>query len=162
MGPLVTKRVHKRTYTMASAECHTGISTASSHIVIMVTTSTLTVLYDGGCPLCRAEINHYRGLAAGRMIEFEDIAANPQFAGVCGLTPEAALARFHVRHGDRVISGAAAFAALWKQLPGGWYWLGMLASLPLLSGVFELTYRLFLRFRPRIQRLFAAKQSHGA
>jgi predicted DCC family thiol-disulfide oxidoreductase YuxK len=118
----------------------------------------LTVLYDGGCPLCSAEIAHYRDIAAGRSIAFEDVAANPAFAGSCGLTPEAALARFHVRVGDQVLSGAAAFAALWKELPGAWRFLGTVASLPFLSGAFEILYWLFLRARPQIQRIFAARQ----
>jgi predicted DCC family thiol-disulfide oxidoreductase YuxK len=124
----------------------------------MEANSNLTVLYDGSCPLCNAEIAHYRDIAVDRSISFEDVAANPAFAGTCGLTPDAALTRFHVRVGDQILSGAAAFAALWKELPGAWRFLGTVASLPFLSGAFELIYRLFLRVRPHIQRAFAARQ----
>jgi predicted DCC family thiol-disulfide oxidoreductase YuxK len=69
-----------------------------------------------------------------------------------GTTREQLLARFHVRDRDgTLISGAAAFLALWAALPG-WRWLALLGRLPGAVWAMERLYRLFLRARPRMQR----------
>jgi predicted DCC family thiol-disulfide oxidoreductase YuxK len=73
-----------------------------------------------------------------------------------GLTPELQaryMARFHVqKESGELLSGAAAFVALWQVMPG-WRWLGRLGSLPGITPVLEVFYKGFLRIRPRIQRL---------
>ena len=114
----------------------------------------LTVLYDGACPLCRREIGIYRGLQplqADAPVCFADVsdAALPLPPGT---TREQLLARFHVRGRDgELLSGAAAFLALWAALPG-WRWLAQLGRVPGAAWVMERTYRLFLRWRPTLQR----------
>ena len=112
---------------------------------------SLTVLYDGACPLCRREIGVYRGLQANTPVCFADIsdAAQPLPPGT---TRAELLARFHVRTGDgQLLSGAQAFLALWGALPG-WRWLAFLGRLPGAAWAMERTYRLFLRWRPMLQR----------
>jgi predicted DCC family thiol-disulfide oxidoreductase YuxK len=113
----------------------------------------LIVLYDGSCPLCRVEIDHYRSLDSGGAVDWRDVAAEPDAARACALDPVEAMARFHVVEEGRPLSGAAAFAALWRRLPQPWTALGALCRLPgvLLSG--EAAYRAFLRLRPALQRL---------
>jgi 3-demethoxyubiquinol 3-hydroxylase len=112
---------------------------------------TLTVLYDGACPLCRREIAVYRGLEAEAPVCFADVSD----VGVAlppGTTRAQLLARFHVRHADgRLDSGAAAFVALWSRLPG-WRWLAWAARVPGVAWTMERAYRGFLRFRPAMQR----------
>ena len=114
----------------------------------------LTVLYDGACPLCRREIGIYRGLRPLRSdspVCFADVsdAASPLPPGT---TRDQLLARFHVRGRDgTLLSGARAFLALWAALPG-WRWLALLGRLPGAAWVMEHTYRLFLRWRPTLQR----------
>lgn len=124
-----------------------------------MTTETLTVLYDGGCPLCRREIAHARRLAAARGgagLAFVDIAEGSTGCALPpGTTRAQLLARFHVRRADgQLLDGAAAFAAMWSRLPG-WRWLARLARLPGGLAVMERSYRAFLRLRPRLQRLAA-------
>ena len=114
----------------------------------------LTVLYDGACPLCRREIGIYRGLQPLRSdspVCFADVsdAALPLPPGT---TREQLLARFHVRgRNGELLSGAQAFLALWAALPG-WRWLALVGRLPGVAWVMERAYRLFLRWRPMLQR----------
>ena len=111
----------------------------------------LTVLYDGACPLCRREIGIYRGLRSNAPVCFADIsdAAQPLPPGT---TRAQLLARFHVRGRDgRLLSGAQAFLALWAALPG-WRWLARAGRLPGATWVMVRTYRVFLRWRPMLQR----------
>ena len=69
------------------------------------------------------------------------------------------LARFHVqRENGQVLSGAAAFAALWATLPG-WRWLALLARLPGATPLLELVYRGFLLVRPQMQGIAKAFDS---
>lgn len=110
----------------------------------------VTVFYDGACPLCQREIALMRKLDGDKRIAFEDVT-DPAVA--CPVDRSAALKRFHVREGDRVLSGAAAFAAMWRAIPR-LRWLGTLARIWPLSVILEGLYRLFLIFRPQLQRLF--------
>lgn len=122
--------------------------------------SPLIVLYDGACPLCRREIGLYRGLRPNVPVCFADVsdAALPLPGGA---TREQLLARFHVRDSDgRLLSGARAFLALWAVLPG-WRWLALLGRLPGAAYVMERAYRLFLRWRPALQR-WAARRTAGS
>jgi ubiquinone biosynthesis monooxygenase Coq7 len=121
----------------------------------------LTVLYDGGCPLCRREIAHVQGLAAQRpdsALCFVDVSAVQ--STVPAAERAALLARFHVQRADGSrLDGATAFVAMWGRLPG-WRWLARLARLPGVLPALELAYRAFLRVRPRLQAL--ARQAERA
>lgn len=112
----------------------------------------LTVLYDGGCPLCRREIAHVQGLAAQRpdsALCFLDVS--DARSALPATEREALLARFHVQRPDGSrLSGAAAFVAMWARLPG-WRWLARLSRLPGMLAAMEGAYWAFLRVRPRLQ-----------
>lgn len=119
---------------------------------------TLTVLYDGACPLCRREIAVYQDLQPiqpAQTLKFADISQAD-----CPLPPGGVrsdyLARFHVQQADgKVLSGAAAFVALWATLPG-WRYLALAARLPGATPALELVYRAFLRIRPHMQGIAKA------
>jgi len=112
---------------------------------------SLSVFYDGACPVCRREIGVYRDLAPAQPVEFCDVSQS-SLRLPAELTREQALARFHVRHADgRIESGARAFIALWERLPY-WRWLARVGRLPGVTALMELAYRGFLRIRPAIQR----------
>jgi predicted DCC family thiol-disulfide oxidoreductase YuxK len=114
----------------------------------------LTVLYDGACPLCRREIGVYRGLQplqADMPVCFVDVS-DASLSLPPGTSRAQLLARFHVRGRDgELLSGAQAFLALWAALPG-WRWLARAGRVPGAAWVMERSYRLFLRWRPSLQR----------
>ncbi len=106
------------------------------------------VFFDGDCPLCRAEIGFYQ--RSGSDAQFTNVAGGGKAPSE--ITREEALGRFHVRKADgTLVSGAAAFAELWKATPG-WRWLGHIGALPPFVWIGEGLYRLFLIFRPSLQR----------
>lgn len=117
---------------------------------------TLTVLYDGDCPLCRSEIAHVQGLAGrqdGSALCFVDISRPAEGEDRFEADRAALLARFHVERADGTrLDGAAAFVAMWSRLPG-WRWLARLARLPGALWLLERAYRGFLRVRPWLQAL---------
>ncbi len=108
----------------------------------------LCVYYDGGCPLCRAEIATYQRAEGGDALRWVDAHG----CGSAELGPDLdrakALARLHVRRADgSLVQGAAAFAEIWQALPR-WRWLSTLARLPVVMPALELGYNIFLRVRP--------------
>jgi predicted DCC family thiol-disulfide oxidoreductase YuxK len=114
-----------------------------------VAAAPVEVFYDGGCPLCRAEIGYYRN--SGANAQFTDVTQDG--ASPPGVSCEQALKRFHVRdEKGRLRSGAAAFAALWRVTPG-WRWLGVIGGAPPFVWIGEGAYRLFLPVRPYLQKL---------
>jgi predicted DCC family thiol-disulfide oxidoreductase YuxK len=110
----------------------------------------VTVWYDAGCPLCQREIAVMRRLDRMGRIVFID-ATDP--AATCPIDRREILTRFHAEENGRMLSGAAAFAAMWRAVPLLWP-LGMLAKLPGALGLLEWAYGHFLRIRPRLQRFF--------
>jgi predicted DCC family thiol-disulfide oxidoreductase YuxK len=109
----------------------------------------LLVWFDGDCPLCQREIALMRRLDRRRVIQFTDVSRG----GVtdCPIDRAMLLARFHAREDGRVLSGAAAFAAMWRAIPV-LRPFGLMARNRLVLAVLEQTYVAFLRMRPRLQR----------
>ena len=110
----------------------------------------LIVWHDGDCPLCRMEIALMRRLDRRGAIRFVDVAASG--AESCPLDRRAMLERFHASEDGRILSGAAAFAAMWRAIPL-LRPLGLLARSPLVLRVLERAYLGFLRVRPSLQRV---------
>ena len=109
----------------------------------------LTVWYDGACPLCIREIALIRRLDRRRAIEFVDVAGED---AACPIDRAVLLARFHALEGGVLLSGAAAFAAMWRAVPL-LRPLGLAARLPGALWLLERAYRGFLRARPALKRL---------
>ena len=113
----------------------------------------LTVWYDGSCPLCIREISFMRSLDKKGAIAFLDLTL-PETT--CPLERTFMLENFHAREGKQLLHGAAAFAAMWRAIPM-LRPFGLIARLPGILPLLDSAYRLFLRFRPRIQRFAAAR-----
>ena len=111
----------------------------------------LTVWHDGGCPLCQREIALMRRLDRRGAILFID-ASDPASLPSCPIDPAQLLARFHAREDGVLLSGAAAFAAMWRAIPL-LRPLGLAARNPVLLRLLERLYLRFLKSRPRLQNL---------
>lgn len=111
-----------------------------------------TVYYDGSCPLCTVEINHYASRIGGSKLYLVDVSAEGADLR-SDLTADDAMSRFHVRKPDgELVSGAKAFVEVWRMVPG-WTWASRLASIPGVLPVMEASYRGFLVVRPAISWL---------
>ena len=112
----------------------------------------IAVWFDSHCPLCIREIALMRRLDWFKRVDFIDIYAAPS----CPLEPQLLLQRFHAQETNGpVISGAAAFAALWRHLPL-LRPIGELARLPTVLRLLEWAYIKFLNYRPRLQKLLSS------
>jgi uncharacterized protein len=100
------------------------------------------VYFNGECPVCRAEMNHYAALCAASRphIKFIDALQRPDDFADCGLRREHLERRVYIRDGaGRVISGMPAIVALWSTLPR-YHLLSRFFSLPVLRQASVLLY----------------------
>jgi predicted DCC family thiol-disulfide oxidoreductase YuxK len=109
----------------------------------------VTVWYDGACPLCLREIALMRRLDRRDAIDFVNLADDQTS---CPIDRNLLLARLHAMENGTMLSGAAAFAAMWRAIPL-LRPLGLLARISLVLNGLERLYVAFLRIRPRLQKL---------
>ncbi len=122
----------------------------------------MLVWFDGACPLCRREIAWVCRLDRRGAIAFVDVSwAAAQDDAACAVDRSALLARFHALEDGRVVSGADAFAAMWRAVPL-LRPLGLAARNRLVLAGLEGLYGLFLRVRPRLQRAARGLESRSA
>lgn len=115
-----------------------------------VSDARVKVWFDGACPLCQREIALMKRLDTTQAINFVDVsgAGDPG----CPIDQSQLLARFHAEENGKVLSGAAAFAAMWRAIPR-FRMLGLIARNRFVLAVLERLYLIFLRIRPSLQRL---------
>lgn len=115
------------------------------------TTPKVKVWFDGACPMCIREIAMMRRLDSKGAIDFVDVSGDGDPS--CPIDQAELLARFHAQENGQVLSGAAAFAAMWRAIPI-LRPLGELARNRLILAVLERLYVAFLQVRPRLQKFF--------
>jgi predicted DCC family thiol-disulfide oxidoreductase YuxK len=82
-------------------------------------------------------------------IEFTNLHESPD----CPVEPEALLQRLHAKEPEgNVISGAEAFAAIWREIPL-LRPIGLAARWSPFLWLLENAYLVFLKIRPRLQRI---------
>ena len=107
----------------------------------------LAVWFDGDCPLCRREVRWIRSLDRRELITFIDLSLGEP----CPIDRQTMLARFHAQEvGKGLVSGAAAFGAMWRQIPA-LRPFGLLALWRPAVWSLEHAYLLFLTLRPTLQ-----------
>jgi predicted DCC family thiol-disulfide oxidoreductase YuxK len=106
-----------------------------------------TLYYDGACPVCAREVAMYRREPGAEGVQWVDASRCGDAALGPDLPREAAMARLHWRRPDgQLVSGAAAFTALWQALPR-WAWLGRALGRGPVLPLLEAAYRGFLAVR---------------
>lgn len=113
----------------------TGAGAEGDHVA-------LTVFYNGACPVCRKHVARFQKISAGRsrLIAWADSAAAPWALRRWHVDPAEALVRLYAVADDgRLLSGAAAFSRLWRELPG-YRALGVIVGLP---GVLQMADALY-------------------
>ena len=107
------------------------------------------VFYDGDCPLCRREIDHYRRVDRASRLCWVDAASEPDSLGDFGLTFDVAMAELHVLdEAGQWQRGVDAFLVIWDHLPR-YRWLTALVRGLRLRSPQRVEYRRFARWRSR-------------
>jgi predicted DCC family thiol-disulfide oxidoreductase YuxK len=118
-------------------------------------TDRLVVWFDGSCPFCRREIALTQRLDRRGAIDFVDIASDS--TAECPVDRAQLISRFHAREDGRLLSGAEAFAAMWRAIPL-LRPFGLLARVRIIHALLERCYVAFLGFRPALQRLIRSAE----
>ncbi|MHB8866445.1 MAG: thiol-disulfide oxidoreductase DCC family protein [Pirellulaceae bacterium] len=109
----------------------------------------LEVFYDGGCPLCRREVNMLRRRDHDQRFRFTDIDAVDFSPGALGRTREELMARIHARLPDGTwITGVEVFRRLYAAT--GFQRLVRLSRWPVISPLLDIAYSVFARNRLRL------------
>lgn len=95
---------------------------------------SLRVLYNGSCPICSKEIEHYQRYSEGEglPIAYDDLMTEARESWT--IDEDNAAKALRVRRGDQVLVGVDAFLALWEAMPR----YRVLARLVRLPGVLTL------------------------
>jgi predicted DCC family thiol-disulfide oxidoreductase YuxK len=113
---------------------------------------SLTIYFDGRCPLCLAEIHVLRARNRRGLLRFVDVTAQDYHEPSHGVSCDAALANIHARLNDQtLLHGPAVFAEAYRRADltlGAW-----LLSRPVLQPLLAFVYRRFARHRHAISRL---------
>ena len=118
------------------------------------TTRSLTVFFDGSCPICSKEINFYKMRAGADELSWVDVSDEEIPIPIQTRSREELMARFHVLSSSgELVSGGAAFAELWASLPA-FKIFGKIFKLPILRYLIDVGYDIFLTLRPKFQNLF--------
>ncbi len=131
--------------------------------------AALTILYDGGCPLCLREVRFLEGRDRHRhgncpQLAFVDIDA-PGFNPVAhaGITYGEAMGRIHALAADgTVLRDVAVFRRAYELIGLGWLYAP--TAWPLIHPMVDLLYRLwasarlFLTGRPSLEQLCAERE----
>ena len=107
----------------------------------------ISVFFDGKCGLCSKEIRYYRKIAPSGVFVWYDVATDPSPLDGIAVTQEDALRRLHATDSaGKLHKGVDAFILIWKELRG-WYFLSLVARLPIIRQIAQLAYNLFADYR---------------
>lgn len=107
----------------------------------------LTLLYDGGCPLCLREVTFLRRRDHRGLLQFIDVDAedyDPDAWG--GISYRQAMARIHAIQVDgTVLRDVAVFREAYRLIGLGWLYAP--TTWPLLGSAVDAAYGIWARFR---------------
>ncbi len=126
--------------------------------------SELTLLFDGGCPLCQREVSFLRSRDRLNKIEFVDIdspAYNSEL--YLGISYREAMGRIHaITSAGEILRDVQVFRKAYQLVGLGWVYAP--TSLPVLGGLIDQVYglwahwRLLLTRRPPLDQLCRSRE----
>ena len=126
-------------------------------------TPKLTIFFDGGCPLCKREVDFLQSKNQEGALSFIDINTSDFCSDLkYGITYKQAMDRIHAMKSDgSVIKDIKVFQEAYSLIGLGWIYAP--TKLPILDKFIEFIYglwakyRLKITFRPSIEKLCAEK-----
>ena len=118
-----------------------------------LTSKSLTLYYDGDCPLCRAEMIYLSARDEGKQLGFVDVRQTKALDSLSGVSCEIALANIHAvtREGQTLI-GVDAFRVAYALV--GLRLLSNLLGIKFLQPLLRLGYTMFAKHRYSLSRVF--------
>ena len=104
----------------------------------------MKVYFNNSCKICKAEIDLYKKERIEE-IDWVDITNNKLAEEETSKDSKQLLRRLHVKEGEKILSGAAAFLLLWKKMPK-YKFLYNFFKLPIIFNIFSLVYELIAFF----------------
>ena len=104
----------------------------------------MKVYFNNSCKICKAEINLYKKEKI-QEIDWIDITDNKLAEKETSKNSKELLRRLHVKEGDKIIQGAAAFLMLWKKMPK-YKFLYKFLKLPIIFNLFSFGYEIIAFF----------------
>ena len=122
-------------------------------------TAKLTIFFDGGCPLCKREVDFLQSRNQKGYQSFIDINTSDFYLDLkYGITYKQAMERIHALKSDgSVIKDIKVFQEAYTLIGLGWIYAP--TKIPIIDKVIEFIYsvwakyRLKLTFRPSIEKL---------
>ena len=104
----------------------------------------MKVYFNNSCKICKAEIELYKKEKIEE-IDWIDITNNKLAEEETSKDSKQLLRRLHVKDGEKILGGAAAFLLLWKKMPK-YKFLYNFFKLPIIFNIFSLVYELIAFF----------------
>ena len=104
----------------------------------------MKVYFNNSCKICKAEIDLYKKEKID-YINWVDITNNDRAEKETSRNSRQLLRRLHVKDGEKILGGAAAFLLLWKKMPK-YKFLYNFFKLPIIFNIFSLVYELIAFF----------------
>ena len=104
----------------------------------------MKVYFNNSCKICKTEIDLYKKENIEE-IDWIDITNNNSAELETSKDKKQLLRRLHVKDGDKIIQGAAAFLVVWKKIPK-YRILYKILKLPIIFNLFSLFYEVIAFF----------------
>jgi predicted DCC family thiol-disulfide oxidoreductase YuxK len=104
----------------------------------------MKVYFNNSCKICKAEIDIYKKEKVDD-IDWVDIIDNKLATEETSKNSKQLLRRLHVKDGENIIEGAAAFLLLWKKIPK-YKFLYNFFKLPIIFKIFSIIYEIVAYF----------------
>ena len=104
----------------------------------------MKVYFNNSCKICKAEIDLYKKEEIEE-IDWVDITDNELAEQETSKDSKQLLRRLHVKDGEKILGGAAAFLLLWKKMPK-YKFLYNFFKLPIIFNIFSIVYEIVAFF----------------